>query len=174
MSMLTMNHRDSHHQHKAKPMTKTKEPRSIEEIEANYFAGQVEQLSEDAAHEFEFSDKLLKKIIAENRQPSFTEMQFFKRKFDWSESEVTRQRRRLTNVMRLQAIAGKKKDREALEAELRTSSEILEREGPKLEKEIAKLTRQKEQLERAHASAHSKSKIRPLRTATRRQVSSNL
>jgi septal ring factor EnvC (AmiA/AmiB activator) len=138
-------------------VTKTKEPRSIEEIEANYFAGQVEQLSEDAAHEFEFADKLLKKIISEDRQPSFSEMQFFKRKFDWSESEVTRQRRRLTNVMRLQAIAGKKKDREALEQERQTSSEILEREGPKLEKEIAKLTRQKEQLEKAVSNAMRRS-----------------
>jgi hypothetical protein len=151
-----MNNRFTNHR-KEQTMTKTKEPRSIEEIEANYFAGQVEQLSEDAAHEFEFSDKLLKKIISEDRQPSFSEMQFFKRKFDWSESEVTRQRRRLTNVMRLQAIAGKKKDREALEQERQTSSEILEREGPKLEKEIAKLTRQKEQLEKAVSNAMRRS-----------------
>jgi hypothetical protein len=151
-----MNNRFTNHR-KEQTMTKTKEPRSIEEIEANYFAGQVEQLSEDAAHEFEFADKLLKKIISEDRQPSFSEMQFFKRKFDWSESEVTRQRRRLTNVMRLQAIAGKKKDREALEQERQTSSEILEREGPKLEKEIAKLTRQKEQLEKAVSNAMRRS-----------------
>ncbi len=134
-------------------MTKTKEPRSVEEIEANYFAGQVEQLSEDASHEFEFADKLLKKIITEDRQPSFAETQFLKSKFGWGESEVVRQRRRMANVLRLKAIAGKKKDREELEAELRTSQEILESQGPKLAKEIEKLTRQKEQLERAVSNA---------------------
>jgi hypothetical protein len=134
-------------------VTKTKEPRSIEEIEANYFAGQVEQLSEDAAHEFEFADKLLKKIIAEDRTPSFTEMQFFKRKFDWSESEVTRQRRRMSNVLRLQSIAGKKADREALEQECQTANEIAEKEVPRLNEQIAKLERQRNQLEKSASNA---------------------
>jgi hypothetical protein len=130
----------------------TKE-RSAEEIQEKYLDGLIEQMAEDVGHEFEFGDRLLRKIVSENRQPNFSESTFFKSKLGWDENRVHSQMRRMTNVVRLQAIAGRKADREALESEKETACEIAEKEVPKIDAQIEKLTRQKAQLEKAAANA---------------------
>ncbi len=127
--------------------------RTQTELDSKRLSEEVQMLGEDQSSDFAFADRMLRLIVAENRQPNFTESTYFRGKLNWDPPKVNHELRRMANVMRLQAIAGKKADRAALEAELQTSSEILEREGPRLEKEIAKLTRQKEQLERAASNA---------------------
>jgi hypothetical protein len=131
--------------------------RTLEEIEENYLNSEVECLSEDTAREFAFADRMLRKIIAENRSPNFTEKTFFRSKFGWDEFQVNRERRRMHDVMRLQAIAGRKADREDLEKEKETAVAIAEKEVPRLDAEIAKLTAKKTQLEKAASNATRRS-----------------
>jgi chromosome segregation ATPase len=127
--------------------------RSIAEIEANYLANEVECLSEDTAREFSFADRVLRKILTENRQPNFTESTYFKSKLGWDQAKVNRERRRIETVARLQMVIGSAQQREELAKEKETATEIAEKEIGKLEQQIEKLSRQRNQLERAASSA---------------------
>jgi hypothetical protein len=128
-------------------------PQTQSEFDARHLADQVQMLGEDQAFDYRFADRMLKTIVRENRQPNFTESQYFKGKLNWDKAKVNREIRRVGNVMRDQAIAGKKADREALEAERQTANEIAEREVPKLDAQIEKLVRQRNQIEKAASNA---------------------
>jgi hypothetical protein len=134
----------------------TKE-RSAKEIQEKYLDSVIEQLSEDVSHEFEFGDRLLRKIISENREPTFSEMSFFKAKLGWDETIVSKQRRRMSHVMRHLAIVGTKSQRLELEEEQKTATSLVESEVPKLNEQIAKLEKQRSQLEKAAANAERRS-----------------
>jgi hypothetical protein len=135
------------------PELKDAPPRTIEEIQENYLNGLVEQLSEDTSHEFAFGDRLLRKIVAEDRQPSFTESAYFQSKLGWDVPRINREIRRMTNVIRLQMVIGTASQRAELAKEKETATEIAEKEIGKLEQQIEKLSRQKNQLEKAASNA---------------------
>jgi hypothetical protein len=127
--------------------------RSIAEIEENYLNSEVECLSEDTAREFSFADRMLRKIVTENRQPNFTESQYFKGKLGWDQAKINREIRRIEAVARLQMVIGSKSQREELQKEKETANEIAEKEVPKLDAQIEKLVRQRNQIEKAASNA---------------------
>ncbi len=131
----------------------TTEQRTQAEIDSKRLSEEVQMLGEDQSSDFAFADRMLRKIVAENRQPNFTENTYFKAKLNWAGPRVNREIRRIGTVSRLQAIIGTGSQREELAKEKETACEIFEREDPRLEKEIAKLSKQKEQLQRAASNA---------------------
>jgi hypothetical protein len=131
--------------------------RTQAELDSKRLSEEVQMLGEDQSSDFAFADRMLRKIVHENRQANFTESTYFKGKLNWDQAKINREIRRIGNVARLQAIIGTASQREELESERQTASEILESEGPKLEQQIEKLTRQKAQLEKAASNATRRS-----------------
>ncbi len=127
--------------------------RTQAELDAMHLADEVTCLAEDQAFDYKFADRMLRTIVRENRQPSFTENTYFRGKLNWDQAKINREIRRIENVARLQAIIGTASQREELESERQTANEIAEKEVPKLEQQIEKLTRQKNQLEKAASNA---------------------
>ena len=127
--------------------------RTQTEIDSKRLSEEVQMLGEDQSSDFAFADRMLRKIVHENRQANFTESTYFKGKLNWDQAKINREIRRIGNVARLQAIIGTASQREELESERQTANEIAEKEVPKLEQQIEKLTRQKNQLEKAASNA---------------------
>jgi len=103
------------------------EPTLAEEVAQDHFEDCIE------------ADHLLKEIVTANRTPTYSEQVFFKSKMGWDDREVIKQRRRMHNVLRLRAIAGSAADRAAAAKEATTAAAVLEKEGPKIADQIAKL-----------------------------------
>jgi len=99
----------------------------------------VSDVAVDFAEEMSLADNLLREITQNNRQATYAELVYFQKHLGWDVSEVRSQLRRMTNVLRNQAIAGTTQDREAASKEATTATEILSKEGPKVADQIAKL-----------------------------------
>ena len=112
----------------------------------------------DLEHEYNFklADNMLRKIVTENRKPSFAETTFFKGRCGWSDIEINYQFRRINETLRHQSVIGTASQREAALNEKNKSAEILATEGPKLDEKISKLTDQRTALERAASQSEKR------------------
>ena len=106
----------------------------------------AEEIAESHTSDCEDADELLKNITVENRLATYAEFIFFQKTMGWDEIRVRDQLRRMHNVVRLQAIAGKGSDRAATAVEAETAAAVEEKELPKLEKQIAELNAEIEKI----------------------------
>jgi hypothetical protein len=112
----------------------------------------VESLAQDIAvshvENILEADQLLREIAGANRQPTYAETVFFTRECGWSDVTIREQLRRMTNVLRLESIAGSPADREAAGIEATTAASVLGKESPKIIDQIEKLQSKLNGLER--------------------------
>ena len=134
-----------------KPAPKTKKPMAEPEPVLQ-MPSETEQIISDMAWEcrrdHEIADKMLAEIVTAKRNPSFAEQTFFKGRCGWSDREQQLQVNRMSSILRYKDIAGSAAERSAASAEQVRSHEILATEGTKLDAQIAKLSEQKDSLER--------------------------
>lgn len=108
----------------------------------------VNDIALDYAEKIIDADELLREISTANRPATYEEFVYFQRELGWSETTVREQLRRMVNVMRFQSIAGTTADRKAAATEAATASSVLEKEGPKISDQIAKLQAKLSSMER--------------------------
>ena len=103
----------------------------------------IDSIRADIAHQhienIVEADDLLREIVQAGRRPNFAEMTFFQRECGWDDRRVTGEMRRMTNVLRLQTIAGTTEDRAAAGAEFESANAIAGKECPKLQAKIEEL-----------------------------------
>jgi hypothetical protein len=104
----------------------------------------VETIGQDIRQDFversREAEALLIEISREGRTDFLTsERAFFVREMGWSPDDAKRELRRVNTILRLQAIAGTSKDREAALKECQVSTDLLAKEEPKILEQIAKL-----------------------------------
>lgn len=86
------------------------------------------------------AESLLVEVAKEGRNDFLvSERAFLVREMGWDVEEQKRQLRRVNTILRLQAIAGTSKDREAALKECQVSADLLAKEEPKILEQIAKL-----------------------------------
>lgn len=103
------------------------------------------------------SEQLLRELVMEGRTNLLTsERAFLAREMGWDEAEIKRQLRRVNTILRLQAIAGRPEDREAALIECQTSVDLLAKEAPKIQEQIAKLQTKLSGLERDASTAQKR------------------
>ncbi|MBL8820580.1 MAG: hypothetical protein JNL58_31445 [Planctomyces sp.] len=103
------------------------------------------------------ADELLKEVIRGGRTVLLTsERAWLSREMGWDEKQITKELRRVNNIMRLQAIAGTPDDREAALDECQTSVDLLAKEGPKIEQKIQELQSKLNGLERDASTAQKR------------------
>lgn len=129
---------------------------TVDGFDASQIEADVSQVGLEHEYNFALNDAMLRKIVAENRKPTFSELTFFKSKCGFDQMAVNTQIRRMSSVMRLQSVVGSTAQREAALNERNKSAEILSTEGAKLDDKIAKLTEQKAALERAASQAEKR------------------
>lgn len=100
------------------------------------------------------AELLLTEISREGRTSLLTsERAFLAREMGWDDAEIKRQLRRVNNILRLQAIAGRPEDREAALQECQVSTDLLAKESPKIREKIQELQAKLSGLERDATSA---------------------
>lgn len=94
------------------------------------------------------ADELLRILAVERREPTEAELAWFSSHLGWDDRKFRIQRRRVSGVVRFQAIAGTRKDREAAKKEAETSLKLFNTEAPTLDAEIERLQSRRERLHR--------------------------
>ena len=103
---------------------------------------------EDITQLMRESDDLLRKLIAEDRAPTFEQMLWFQTKLGWDDKQYRKERRRMVSVIRWEQIAGTIADREALEREAHAAETEFKEKGAELEQQIQALTKERNALQR--------------------------
>ncbi len=107
----------------------------------------ADDIEESFRNDLEESEMLLRDITEQSRKPTPAEYVFFAR-CGWDEVRTRDQLRRMYQALNLVPVAGSPATREAAEAEAKTSSSVLESEGPKIREKLDKLQKQLDGLER--------------------------
>ena len=95
------------------------------------------------------AEQLLREVATEGRTELLTsERAYLARELGWDATEITKQLRRVNSILRLQSIAGRPEDREAALQECQTATDLLAKQGPKIEEKIDKLRAELAGLER--------------------------
>ncbi len=119
-------------------------------------AGHVAQRIEAEKTDFLVeAENILRQVVEEDRALTFDERKKLWQTMRWDDGELSRQRRRMFNVVQFQAVAGTSQDRERLQAESEQSAKDLQEHGQRLREEIAQREAQLKSLESA-ASKSSK------------------
>ena len=122
-------------------------------FDASQIESDVSELELETEYYCKLADEMLRKIVAENRKPSFAEQNFFKGRCGWSDIEINYQMRRMRESLRHQSVIGTASQREAIDDENKKAREVLESEKPKLLKKLAAIQEQINDLDRAATSA---------------------
>ena len=117
------------------------------------------------------AEQLLFEVCREGRTDLLTsERAFVAREMGWDDGEVRRQLRRVNSVVRLQGIAGRPEDREATLTECQVATDLLAKEGPKMETKIQELTAQLNGLRRDATTAQKRADAQAEAVQQLRQV----
>jgi hypothetical protein len=113
----------------------------------------VETIGQDVRQDFversREAEALLVEISREGRTDFLvSERAFLAREMGWSVDEQKKQLRRVNTILRLQAIAGDQKARDAALKECQVSTDLLAKQGPKIQQKIEQLQSELAGLER--------------------------
>lgn len=97
----------------------------------------LSDIAEDERARVDESEAILHEIIAQDREPNNAELLYFHRDRGWDKKDTRRELFRLRGVIGKQAVAGTSEDRRASIAAAENARQVLDAEGPKLEKKIA-------------------------------------
>jgi len=117
-------------------MAKAKDTELTQDTLAQLAAHVAQRLESEKQDANTKAEELLREAVTEDREFELEERQWFWQSLRWDDKELSRQKARITRVMREQAIAGTSDDRAALAAEAEESKRVLRDHGQQLDEEI--------------------------------------
>lgn len=114
----------------------------------------AEEIQQDFCFHTMEAERLLMDICREGRTELLTsEKAYLAREMGWDEQAIRKEMRRVNSILRLTAISGTSENRESALTECQTATDLLAKEGPKIQQKIADLQSKLNSLERDATSA---------------------